>query len=248
MGTMPPNHQKLILTNKNKGTPEDAIDKREMEMWANEGIVRSLHAGSGITLSPSTGVDTGTGITISSSGGGGGSSVGIFGLSAGPDSLTGTFLSPNLLTLAWPNYIPHYLLNPDGTILTGAAAVGAGWVAFIGASSPASNNSVNLLPILQAPDFTGAATISVDQLYMGAQSTDGVNQARYHFTSPFTMTSGENYQTVAADWTVDWNNGGDLTMTAGTGDTGNGLVSSAATATYLAGVWGEVLYTGATFT
>jgi len=92
------------------------------------------------------------------------------------------------------------------------------------------------------------ATISVDQLYMGAQSTDGVNQARYHFTSPFTMTSGENYQTVAADWTVDWNNGGDLTMTAGTGDTGNGLVSSAATATYLAGVWGEVLYTGATFT
>jgi hypothetical protein len=94
----PPNHQKLVITGKGKKDTISGTDARTIEQWANEGIVRKLIAGPGITLDPATGVDTGTGIEISSSGGGSGSSWSIATAHAGPDSLAvppGSYIPSN---------------------------------------------------------------------------------------------------------------------------------------------------------
>lgn len=99
-----PNHQKLIIANKNyKGVNDPyARDMRAIEMWANEGIVRKLIAGTNVTLTPSSGVDAGTGIEISATGGGGTTYASL----TGP----GETVTPGLLNQAGP----FSVIDPSG--------------------------------------------------------------------------------------------------------------------------------------
>ena len=162
MATMPPNHQKLIVTGKNKKADEYGTDMRTIEQWANEGIVRSLHAGSGITLNPSTGVDTGTGITISSSGGG--LNYGTLLMNVGPEDygiqnpLGGVYLAAaDMASGGGLAYVPMVSKGtpagtPFGTQV--AAQITTSWLSYVG-----PGQSACLLPVLTAPTFTGATFI-----------------------------------------------------------------------------------------
>ena len=241
MATKPPNHQKLIITNKNKGTREDATDKREIEMWANEGIVRSLHAGSGITLNPSTGVDTGTGITISSSGGGGGANANAILVAGGDSAEYGSQLvflgesTPNTLGFSyWPLFD-----NSSGADRFYTPA--SNWIIAV-----LAGESVCFLPEFRAPFFTGGPIGVTFQ--MQTWSINETNVVIYQ-TNPINFTSGMTYQTQNTDYVLIVNGGGDITLTAGSGFTGNGLVSATNGAFYIASVTTEVaIPTGTTMT
>jgi len=244
MGTMPPNHQKLIVTGKNKQASDYGKDMREIEMWANEGIVRSLHAGSGITLNPTDGVDTGTGITINATGGGGGTSVGYLIMYAGPDDAlipnqvvwTGIGGNPEGSGIDLQSFIPLFSNATGSDVLI---AFGSGWLAKVAASDSAA-----LLPEFTAPTFTGGPIIISCEINA---ANAAFNQFAMYQNGGISFTSGEDYQFLNTDFT-GISSGGDLTMTAGSGNSGNGLVSAAG-GVYWGGIAGYVtIPTGTTFT
>lgn len=177
-------------------------------------------------------------------GGGGGLSVGMFSLSAGPDSMGdnttndgGVLMGPSFLDV-FPNMnlTPLYIPYPSGTF--GVLPFGLGW-----AIATAPGASACIFPELTAPTFTGGP-ITV-QLCMGAVSVDNTEQVQVQTAFPgISLTSGETYQLAITDVSVSFHNFGvspDLTLTAGSGDTGNGLVAASAK-TYLGAVWGTVNY------
>ena len=230
MATMPPNHQKLIIPGKNQQASDYGKDMRELERWANEGIVRSLHAGSGITLNPSTGVDTGTGITISASGGGG-SVLGHCTLESGPDfaeiNSQAVFLGPTGLSNTYFSY-------QDLQSNSGASAVfytmASSWIVAV-----LAGESVCIFPTFFAPAFTGGPLFVEFQLMMW--SIAETNVAIFQATHSFTTTA--SYQLQNTDLATIVNGGGDLSIVAGGGDTGTGIVSAAG-GFYIVGVTLEI--------
>jgi len=242
---MPPNHQKLIVTGKNKKATDYGTDMRTIEQWANEGIVRSLHAGSGITLSPSTGVDTGTGITINSTGGGGGTSVGYFAMYAGPDGnaielhafymgMGGGQVDDALSNLQ--AQIPVFS-NATGT--TQWVSFGSGWMTKAGVGE-----SVNVLPEFTAPAFTGGPILVACEIAAG-----NATMSNYAiFTAGVSFTSTEDYQFQSTDFATEGHAGADLSLVNGSGQTGVGIVSAAG-GVYWGGITGAFqIPTGTTFT
>ena len=240
MATMPPNHQKLIVTGKNKKADEYGTDMRTIEQWANEGIVRSLHAGSGITLSPSTGVDTGTGITISSSGGGGGSANGILVATADVNEFGHqlVYLGPSTPTTVGFSYWTFF---DNSTGANRFSTPASNWIVAV-----LAGESVCVFPEFRSPYFTGGP-ISVF-FQMQTWAINETNVAIYQ-TNPITFTSGMTYQTQASDYILIVNGGGDITLTPGSGLSGNGLVSATNGAFYIASVTTQVtIPTGTTMT
>jgi hypothetical protein len=220
MATKPPNHQKLIVTGKNKKADDYGTDMRQIEQWANEGIVRSLHAGSGITLNPSTGVDTGTGITISSSGGGGGGANANLLLTSGADIFQFgaqlVFLGSSEPTTFGQSWWPMFD-NSSGADRFYTPA--SNWIVAV-----LGGQSVCVFPQVDAPFFTGGP-IGIS-FQMQTWAINETNVAIYQ-TNPINFTSGMTYQTQNTDFTLIVNGGGDIVLTAGSGAHANGLVSTA---------------------
>jgi len=246
MPPMPPNHQKLIVTGKNKKASDYGTDMRTIEQWANEGIVRSLHAGSGITLSPSTGVDTGTGITITATGGGGGTSVGYWSMYAGPDENAielhaffmgmGNATSGTALGLL-QSVIPVFS-NATGSDVW--VSFGAGWMTKAGVGE-----SVNVLPEFTAPAFTGGP---IDLGCEIAASNATFSNYAIFASNPISYTSTEDYQLQTTDFTTQGHAGADLSFVNGSGQSGNGIISAAG-GVYWCGISGAFqIPTGTTFT
>ena len=251
MASPVPNHQKLIVPSKNFHPSKQNYgrDMRAIEQWANEGIVRSLHAGSGITLNPADGIDMGQGIEISAAGGGG-ASIGFWGLAGGGDGLmqTGSYFG-GFFNGNTPNTYPNYNLTPlvappgGGTVFSGTQSFGMGW--FATASGGSTNISACLLPQIQAPTFTGGP-MQMGLLIVWAASIDGNDAAHATITVPLTtITSGFNIQFVDTDFTPSIDAGSDLTWTAGSGINGNGWVSASGKP-YLGGYYGDVIFSTVT--
>jgi hypothetical protein len=247
--TQPPNLQKLIITNKNYHPSKEryATDMRTLEQWANEGIVRKLIAGSNITLTPSSGVDAGTGIEIAASGGGGtGLSAGVVSMQAGPDSTLADidaiwfgiggegFISGGDLT----SYFPIFSRSSESVI----TSFGAGWFA-----PPGPTYSACILPVFTMPAFTGGP-ITMQCAINAANATFSQFAVYEMETTTITFTTGETYQTQNTDFDYGASHGGDLTLTAGSGLSQNGLVTSVASP-YWGGVSGYfTCAAGTTFT
>jgi hypothetical protein len=246
MATKPPNHQKLIVTGKNKKAADYGTDMRTIEQWANEGIVRSLHAGTNITLDPTDGVDTGTGITISASGGGSSTSVSFVEMTAGPDDFV------DHSTAIWfgqgggysglsdlQSFIPIFSSATDNIWI----AFSAGWMA-----PPGPTYSACVLPEFAVPAFTGGPLTIF--LTMNAATAIYSDFAIYSTdATPVSYTTGEDYQFQPSDF--DYNSvhpASNLTMTAGSGPSQNGLVLTNA-GIYFGGVTGQIYVpAGTTFT
>jgi hypothetical protein len=242
--TEKPNHQKLIIPGKNStgAHPGYATDSRTIEQWANEGIVRKLIAGSGVTLSPSDGIDMGQGVEVSASGGGG-TNMGILTLSGGYDGLDDGPIWG--VSAPSPTSDADVFMFPDAPRMGGPTNYsngGFGWFVFSNAGL-----SVNLLPEIFVPAFTGATGLGV-LVEMWAWSIDGTNGAHYYVNtgSPLDFASNTNYQLQPTDLVEDFNFGGDLTMTAGSGSSGNGLITASGIP-YIASVNLTVSYMGAIF-
>lgn len=244
--SVPPNLQKLIIPGKNSSGahPGYATDARTIEQWANEGIVRKLIAGSGITLTPSSGVDAGTGIEIAASGGGGGGEPGIMSMFALPESsLIGT---PRLVYLGADS-----TGNAGGTISLGQSDIalwsnppigalytfGVSWFVSLSYGGVGPAPSVNILPEFIAPAFTGGPlSLTVN---MGA--TNMANTQAFHAEGAFSLTTGQDYQTQTTDYSLTSNIGTHLSFVNGSGQNGNGIVLSTASADqFLCSIWGDV--------
>jgi hypothetical protein len=240
-----PNHQKLIVPGKNFHPSKQNYgqDMRTIEQWANEGIVRKLIAGSGITLDPINGVDMGNGIEISSSGGGGSAvSVGTLVTNLMPDEFTLPGLFVNLGAFG--------PISPSGDIgeedwqliASGATGVhqhgqkimiGTGWFTDVGAGT-----SVAILPQFAAPLMTGPLPGLNIVVIMAASDALFGNSLLYQ-SNNINLASGATYQLLDTDFNLLDSSGTDLVLTAGSGFSGNGLVSQGG-GIYWAGISAQV--------
>lgn len=195
-----PNHQKLVITKKTLplSSGNYQTDMRTIEQWANEGIVRKLIAGSGVTLDPSSGVDAGNGIEISASGGAGGG-TGLWQLTSGPDPAS--FGNPPFGVLlsgtSFPNSggalgVSSWLTmdQPGAGPVGEYAFVNSWWWNFFGAQD------VVTYPSLLVPAFTGTIKVSFTIMAAAPDFTD----AAIWQTNPITAVSGTPIATTAASY------------------------------------------------
>ncbi len=253
----------LLIPGKYGFTPDRyKTDMQTLEMWARQPI-QQLIAGSGITLSPANGLATdknGNGpnpITISASGGGGTAPAAFADIFAGPEGLTATngqwwpfanVIGPQLNGFQQP--IPLFQSPGTGEFETGASApsFGDSWFTIL-----VAGQSANILPFCETPPFTGGTGILYFQFYFWAVSVDFTNGAMYEALGPHGLgvevPAFTSQQTTVADLTTTVITfGADLTLTAGAGDFGNGLVSGGVGTPYFAGVNGSVVIpAGTTF-
>lgn len=218
-----PNHQKLIVPGKNSqgGNAGYATDMRTIEQWANEGIVRKLIAGSGITLDPSSGVDAGQGIEITSSGGGGSTPPGFLKLISGPDGaeLLATALIFGPSDPGHPDTSWWQLFSNPGAFIVDQT-IGSGW--FVAANG---GESASILPEVDTPAFTGGSgTIGFD-LVIAAAALDYSNYLIAESSSVLVGPS-THYQFLDTDFSVLSSGPGDFALTAGSGESGNGIVTA----------------------
>lgn len=238
------NHQKLIIPGKNSrgAHPGYSQDARAIEMWANEGIVRKLIAGSGVTLNPSSGIDAGLGIEISASGGGGGGTPSLVTLIAGMDTNDypfGVFTMPTDPSTEGASYWPVWSNSTAAPVLY---MMGASWFCIVN-----GGDSVNLLPTVTVPGFTGGPLTY--ELYMASADATFTNLAMYRGT--ITLTTGATVQIASSALSAipGGTATGDLSLVAGTGDSGNGFVSAAGGISYWCSVVGRIAVpAGTTFT
>lgn len=256
MATRPTNRS-LLIPGKNYKAAHDGYrkDMQSLEIWARQPI-QQLIAGSGITLSPASGLATdakGRGpnpITITATGGGGGGNApaAFADIMAGPESLNPAlgnwwpFSTPMIgPQLNGPSQTPIPLFQHPGSpsVETGSdsPAFGNSWFTIVSAGQ-----TVNFLPKLETPPFTGGTGFLMWQFYYWAVSTDFTNGAMYT-TKPANIPVGPftSHQIAVADLVSVVTFGTDLTLTAGTGFTGNGLVSGGSLKPYFAGVNGSVV-------
>lgn len=240
-----PNQSKLIIPGKNShgAHPGYDTDMRAIEIWANaqpKGGVQQLIAGTNITLSPPDGEGI---VTINSTGGGGGGGTpALVTLIAEADDLLfpATFMpfSPyqNWTGVDGESHWPVWSNAGGGPVYY---QIGASWMADVFGTL-----SANILPTFTMPAFTGGPlTISYT---FWASTVDFANFATYEGVTP-SLTTGETYQAVVGDLSLLSSGGADLTLTPGTGNSGNGLVSSAG-GVYFAGVSGGIqIPAGTTF-
>lgn len=227
-----PNHKKLIVPKKQmpKAHAGYSDDMRTIEQWANDQVngVSQLIAGTNITLDPTNGEGV---VTINSTGGGGGGLTwGRAQLVSGPDSaaLEGAgdviFLGPTAFSLILGS-IWAVQSNPTGVGQQWTWA--SSWIIF-----PAPGQSVCVLPEIITPTFTGSFPC-LGECQIAAWANDDSTVNLYQGSFP-NLTSGSSIQIAASAFTPVTVLGSDLTLTAGTGTTGNGLVSAGATAHYYA--------------
>lgn len=239
--------KRLFIPQKTSFDPKSWLEG--MRTLENFNPINKLVAGSGVTLNPADG--SGPEVEISSSGGGGGSSVGMLLTDCGMESLGdntdnngGIFLGVGF-DQAFPNTLTTYLISPNGTVGANQIKFGFAWAI----SNPGTGGAISLLPKFYAPDFTGATDINISAVILGAMSTDNTNQAKWVAEGPFAIPSGGTYQTLNTDFTNEFINGTDTgALAAGSGDSGNGIVSNGANLTYLGSMYAIVDFTGATFT
>ncbi len=256
MATLPSNRS-LIIPGKNALGSDYLKDMQTLEIWGRQPI-QQLIAGSGITLSPSSGLATdakGRGpnpVTISSSGGGGGVNPSAFAdVYAGPEFLNAIDANfwPLSTQVIGPQFaglghtpVPCYN-SPGGGFDTGDnfPVFGASWFTILSAGQ-----SANIFPFLATPTFTGGAGDLIFNYYFWAVSTDFTNGMMCSFTT--FVPSFTSQQAVIGDLISTLVSfGTDLTLTAGSGNTGNGLVSGGAGKPYFAGVNGSINTAGAVF-
>jgi hypothetical protein len=235
------NQQKLIIPNKNYqgGSDPYATDMRQIEMWANAGIIRKLIAGSGVTILNPTGPNP----TISAAGGGGGANANMILLSGADSAQWGfggqlVFLGPSDPATFGFSYWPIF---DNATGANRFYTPASNWIVAI-----LAGQSVCIFPEVRMAFFTGGP-ISVE-FQIATWAINETNVAVYQ-TGPINFTSGMTYQTQDTDYSLLINGGGDITLTAGSGTTGNGLVSATSGAFYIASVTCQVTVpTGTTMT
>jgi hypothetical protein len=169
-------------------------------------------------------------------GGGGGGPLAFANIKGGPEGLT-PFLGGNFYPLAamvgpqlngagvfpipcYPATLPSFEVGAEGPVF------GAAWFStFVGPGA-----SVNLLPILETPPFTGGLGYLEFQFYYWAVSTDGTNNLALYSVLPnpgIQVGSFTSHQITTAELNPQLSNGADLSLVNGAGLTGNGLVSAA---------------------
>jgi hypothetical protein len=238
------NPKKLFIPRKNT-KPKDKdlnqndadINWRAIENWANDlNPILQLIAGSGITLNPTDGL--GPTVTISSTGGGGTPSSVTLQASCDSNDIPATMLplGPSDFTNPGNSYWPIWTNTSGGTA---HFSIGAGWMTDVNAG-----DSVNIFPYVAIPPFTGGP-IGVQIIFWAAafDLSNYINYSGFHsFVAPTT------YQFVAGDFVFQAGGGADLSLVAGAGTSGVGLVSAAGSIVYWAGVGGVVsVPTGTTF-
>jgi hypothetical protein len=236
MASPVPNNKTLIIPGKNDERIGYPTDMRTIEMWAREvGFIKEILGTGGITITNPTGPT----VTVNG-GGGGGVTPALVVLTAGPDSndTPATFLpfGPSDYTTPGNSYWPVWSNSTGGTEIF---SLGAGWMTIVN-----PGDAVNYFPYVAIPPFTGGP-IGVELIFWAANVdfTNYINYVGNHsFVAPVT------YQFVAGDFVLQASGGADLSLVAGAGQSGVGLVSAAGSITYWAGIGGRLAVpTGTTF-
>ncbi len=232
-------------TDTNAHQPGYGQDMRELEIF---NPINKLIAGSGVTLNPTDG--SGPQVEISASGGGGNNPSAFADLYAGPEFLNAIDANfwPMATQVIGPQFaglghtpIPCYN-SPGGAFNTGdnLPVFGAAWFTIL-----AAGQSANIFPKFATPLFTGGTGDLQFNYYFWAVSTDFTNGLMW--TGSTYVPSFTAQQAVIGDLISNLVAfGTDLTLTAGSGNTGNGIVSGGAGIPYFAGVNGTVNVPGGT--
>jgi hypothetical protein len=230
MATPVPNNKTLIVPGKTDvaAFPRYKDDMRTIEMWAKGvGFIKQINGAGGITITNPTGPI----VTVTGSGGGGVTPQ-LVTLTASCDSndIPATMLpfGPSDFSVSGDSYWPVWS-NTSGA--TRIHSLGAGWMTDVNAA-----DSVNIFPFVTIPPFTGGP-IGVQIIWWAADATltNVKNYSGFHsFAAPGT------YQYVAGDFTLQLTSGADLSLVAGAGTSGVGLVSAAGSIVYWAGVGGRL--------
>jgi hypothetical protein len=232
--------------------PHDTYQKdmQTLEMWARQPI-QQLVAGSGITLTPSSGLASNTTggpnpITIAATGGGSSVNVGAGQLIAQPDDneMSVSFFFP-FTGDDFGSEGQSYWYAFSNPTTDRKLSISASWMIIV-----SSGDSVNIFPTLTLPTFTGGTGSLGFLFWFWAADATFSNYAVYTGSNVASGgTSGLTYQFQASDLTFQHAAGGDLTLVAGSGNTGVGLVSGGGGITYWAGVGGALnVPAGTTFT
>jgi hypothetical protein len=239
MPNVPPTQSRLIIPGKQdpQAHPRYPDDMRAIEIWAN---ARTLIAGTGITITNPNGPQS----TISASGGGG-TSFGQFRLIAQNDDnqwSTGFFFP--FVNAEFSTEGASFYYVPSTTASGYRVMLGSSWMTDAGAG-----DSVNIFPTLTVPAFTGGGTVNF-QFWFWAASATFSNYVTYNAGAGVNLASGATHQYTAAEVGAALVSGGaDLALTAGAGNTGVGITSTAGGIPYWAGVSGALLIpAGVTFT
>lgn len=226
----------LILPGKNALGSTYLRDTQTLEQWARQPI-QQLIAGSGVTLSPSNGLAThsdGTGphpITISASGGGGGPTSTLMNIFTGPDQADFPY---NLLPFSggwWQSNLQTFVelfntgSNPDLGVTYGVP-FGVSWLTQL-----AANQTVVAFPRFSGATFTTLAItnyINITGGYFWASNADLSSAMQCSFSVPSgTMVSGQPYQILITDVSINYTLGTDLSLVPGSTGFSDGLVSAA---------------------
>ena len=249
MATQPTN-KTLLIPNKNALSPAGYLrDMQTLEMWARQPI-QQLIAGSGITLSPTSGKGPGP-ITISSTGGGGGISFGY--MQAFINSDPAVFSQIQGFGCDDASYSYWYLpSNPTGS--DQRFSFGGMWEVqdIDPGGGPAS---CAIFPMFAVPTYTGGG-VSIEYVVMGVFDINGNTPppattagAAYGGASqglPFSLPSGTTVQMADTDFNVLEAAG--FTFTAGSGFSGNGWIGTGTQDTILASISGAItIAAGTTF-
>ena len=234
MGIIAPNQKKLLIPRKGSKVPSAPVSQsdhdanmRAIEIWANAqapGGVTQLIAGTNITLDPSDGLGA---VTINASGGGGGGGEGIIVLQAGSDSAAYSYTTVHL----GPNddynsgegeQSAEFSLFDNSSVGAQHYSFAKSWFTYVN-----GGESVNFLPLVETPAFTGAATLPI-ALVMSAQSLDATNMdIESTVAALLDQAPSTSIRYPASDYSNEYSSGGDISFIQGTGtDSGSGQIST----------------------
>ena len=226
--------KRLFIPNKatgKQGQPEYGTDMRAIE---NFNPINQIIPGTGITVSPTDG--TGPSVTINSSGGGG-TGIGFMTITMAPDiNDTPLFLGPSDPSSIGDTYVQLFSNSSGGLQFYTFAS---SWIV-----APSAGDSIDLLPIFQAPIFTGGG-IGLEWT-LNAVGWDLANSGQVT-SNLVTITSGATIQPPTSDYGSP-SLTSDLTFVNGTGNSGNGFVTAGGETAYIASVSGRIdVQNGTTF-
>jgi hypothetical protein len=224
-------------------------DMQTLETWAKQPI-QQLIAGSGITLTPSSGLASNTTggpnpITIAATGGGSSVNVGAGSLIAQPDDneMSISFFFPFTSNDHDVEGVSYWYAFSNPSAIR-KLNIESSWMIIVN-----SGDSVNIFPTITVPAFTGGTGFVSFQFWFWAADATFANYAVYAGGGAHALASGVTYQYTAGDMTLQHTSSTDISLVAGSGNTGVGLVSAAGGITYWAGVVGALAVpAGTTFT
>jgi hypothetical protein len=221
--TVAPNQKKLIIPGKTDPNAPlyYARDMRTIEEWANAQPigVQQLIAGTNITLDPPDGEGI---VTINASGSGGGGSTPAMVVQAGSDQVYSPPFQVPFAGIGNVDSAGYFPLFSNPTNETPQLTYALSWFTFIPATY-----SVNFLPQINMPAFTGGSgTIGIEGIFAAVDSAWD-NLLIYILSGAKSFSSGEVYQYQDTDFDLQYSNGSDLSLVAGSGFTQNGLVTAA---------------------